>query len=79
MTHRFTIDYEEDYQFIYRVYEELYHRNKNFSLDDILKLVEEKPEIKKLNDKYNGVNWYRDHVEDLKTVNKNETRVEPNN
>lgn len=74
MTYRFTIDYREDYEFIKAVYDELYEDNPQFSLDDILKLLEEKPEIKKLNEKYIGVNWYRDHLDDLKTISPDDTR-----
>jgi spore coat polysaccharide biosynthesis protein SpsF len=74
MSHRFTIDYKEDYEFIKAVYDELYEKNPLFSLEDILKLLEEKPEIKKLNEKYEGVNWYRDHLDDLKTISPEDTR-----
>lgn len=75
MTHRFTIDYMEDYLFIKAVYDELYQSNPKFSLYDILKLLERKPEIKKLNEKYLGVNWYRNHLNELKTVNKEQTKI----
>ena len=40
MTHRFTIDYKEDYQFIKTVYDELYFNNPKFELNDILRLLE---------------------------------------
>ena len=75
MTYRFTIDYKEDYDFINRVYAELYPIKKDFSLNDILRLLEEKPEIKKINEKYNGVNWYRNHLDELKTVGINNTKI----
>jgi len=74
MSHRFTIDYREDYEFIKAVYDELYEDNKIFGLDDILKLLDEKPEIMDLNKKYVGVNWYRDHLEDLNTISPDDTR-----
>ena len=74
MTHRFTIDYPEDYDFIKTVYDLLYSKKKLFSLDDILKLLEEKPEVKKINAKYAGVNWYRNHLDELKTIGKENTR-----
>jgi len=74
MSHRFTIDYPEDYEFIKRVYDELYEKNPQFGLDDILKLLNEKPEIMELNKKYAGVNWYRNHLNELKTVNKEQTK-----
>lgn len=74
MTHRFTIDYREDYEFIKRVYDELYYKNERFGLKDILLLLEEKPEIKKINEMYAGVNWYRNHLNDLKTISPEQTR-----
>jgi len=74
MSHRFTIDYEEDYEFIKRVYEELYSGDKIFSLQDILNLLDEKPEIKKINEKYAGEYWYRNHLDELKTITKKNTR-----
>lgn len=47
--HRWTLDYEEDYQFIKRVFEELYKEGQTFYMEDILKLVKEKPEVYALN------------------------------
>lgn len=75
MTHRFTIDYKEDYDFIKAVYDELYPVKKLFSLKDILNLLEEKSELKKINEKYAGVNWYRNHIDELKTINPNQTKI----
>jgi len=75
MSHRFTIDYEADYLFIKRVFEELYPRKANFSCDDILKLLDEKPEIYQINSKYAGVNWYRNHLDELKTISTEQTKV----
>ena len=74
MSHRFTIDYKEDYEFISRVYDELYSADKIFSLQDILNLLDEKPDIKAINEKYAGVNWYRNHLHELKTITKENTR-----
>ena len=74
MTHRFTIDYKEDYEFIKRVYDELYHQNNRFGLNDILELLEKKPEIKKINELYAGVNWYRNHINELKTISPEQTK-----
>lgn len=75
MSYRFTIDYLEDYSFIKKVYDELYERNKNFGLSDILDLLKRKPEIKKINAQYNGVNWYRNHLNELKTITKEQTKI----
>jgi spore coat polysaccharide biosynthesis protein SpsF len=74
MSHRFTIDYPEDYEFINRVYQELYPAKPNFTCDDILNLLDTKPEIYQINAKYAGVNWYRNHLDELKTVSEKQTR-----
>ena len=75
MSHRFTIDYQEDYNFINRVFEELYPKNPTFSLNDILNLLNDKPEIYDLNNQYAGVNWYRNHLNDLKTITAKQTKI----
>ncbi len=75
MTHRFTIDYEADYQFITRVFGELYTENPGFSYRDILDLLEDKPEIYTINAKYAGVNWYRNHLDELQTISSQQTKV----
>ena len=75
MSHRFTIDYKEDYDFIARVYEELYPNDPGFSCDDILNLLTEKPEIYELNAGYAGVNWYRHHLAELITISADQTKI----
>ncbi len=75
MSHRFTIDYPEDYQFIKRVFEELYPANPGFTCEDILNLLEEKPDIYNINACYAGVNWYRNHLDELKTVSAGQTKL----
>ena len=75
MSHRFTIDYEKDYNFIKSVYDELYPVNNIFTLQDILDLLDRKPEIKKLNEEYCGVNWYRNHLDELKTITSEQTKI----
>lgn len=75
MSHRFTIDYPEDYAFIAAVYEALYPaKRESFSLYDILELVKNRPDIYTLNAKYAGVNWYRHHLGELRTVSAEMTR-----
>ena len=75
MSHRFTLDYKEDLDFIRAVYEKLYPRNPNFSLSDILELLDEHPEIYEINAQYAGVNWYRNHLDELKTVGASNTKI----
>jgi spore coat polysaccharide biosynthesis protein SpsF len=75
MSHRFTIDYEKDYNFIKQVYDELYPINNKFTLKEILDLLERKPEIKNINEEYCGVNWYRNQLNELKTITSKQTKI----
>jgi len=74
MTHRWTIDYEEDFDFIRAVFEELYPRNPGFGLSDIIDLTSKRSDIRALNSKYAGVNWYRNHLSELKTIKPQQTK-----
>jgi len=75
MTHRFTLDYPDDYAFVAAVYETLWRRDRPiFTLADILALLEERPELRETNARYAGVNWYRHHLADLRTVPAGATR-----
>jgi spore coat polysaccharide biosynthesis protein SpsF len=75
MSHRLTIDYQEDYWFIKRIFEELYPLNSHFSLTDILTLLAKKTELYEINKRYAGVNWYRNHLGDLKTISAEQTKT----
>jgi spore coat polysaccharide biosynthesis protein SpsF len=75
MSHRWTIDYPEDYLFIKEVYDALYRDNPKFDLYDILEFEKNHPGTKALNEKYNGVNWYRNHLGELKTIKPDQTRL----
>lgn len=46
---RLTVDYPEDFQCISRIYEQLHPNNHQFALEDILKLLNEKPELRRIN------------------------------
>jgi spore coat polysaccharide biosynthesis protein SpsF len=75
MTHRWTIDYAEDYEFISAVYDELWSATGQlFSLQDILRLLEARPDMATINAAYAGVNWYRNHANELRTVSPSEYR-----
>jgi len=49
-SHRWTLDKEEDYIFIKKIYDCLWDINHEFSSNDIYKLLEKNPEIKQLNE-----------------------------
>jgi spore coat polysaccharide biosynthesis protein SpsF len=72
MSHRFTIDYPEDYAFIRAVFEAL-HGATPFSLAEILRFLDAHPAVFALNQRYAGVNWYRHHLGELRTVSRRET------
>ena len=74
MSHRWTIDYPEDFAFIKAIYEHLYPVKRDFGLQDILNLTEKRPDIFALNSKYAGVNWYRNHLDELKTIGAEQTK-----
>ncbi|MDT3405536.1 glycosyltransferase family protein [Mucilaginibacter terrae] len=75
MSHRFTIDYQEDFDFIKSVFEELYPTNDDFTCEDIIDLLNRKPEIYNINSMHAGVNWYRHHLNELKTIQPGQTRL----
>jgi spore coat polysaccharide biosynthesis protein SpsF len=77
MSHRWTIDYPEDYEFIRRVYEALYPADPAFGLYDILDLLDRRPGLAEINAKYAGVNWYRHHLDRLRTIDPGATRAVP--
>jgi spore coat polysaccharide biosynthesis protein SpsF len=75
MSHRFTIDYPEDYAFVSAVYDALWSPERPlFGLAEILDLLAERPDIFALNHRYAGVNWYRNHLQELATVGSDQTR-----
>lgn len=46
---RWTVDEPQDFEFIRQVYEELYGQNNDFSMQDILQLLERRPELLAIN------------------------------
>ncbi len=75
MSHRWCLEFPEDYQFVRGVYDELWTvRKPVFSMEGILSLARERPELEKVNAHLAGVNWYRHHLDALKTVTGTDTR-----
>jgi spore coat polysaccharide biosynthesis protein SpsF len=78
MSHRFTIDYPEDYALIRAVYDALWTDERpHFSLREILDFLAQRPDVFALNAKYAGVNWYRNHLGELQTIDASQTRQVP--
>jgi spore coat polysaccharide biosynthesis protein SpsF len=78
MSHRWTVDYPEDYAFVKAIYDELWSESRPiFSLRDILDLLASRPDILSINAKFTGVNWYRHYASELKTVRATEFRDAP--
>lgn len=76
MTHRITVDYPEDYALVSAIYEELWSPERPaFPLADILALLEARPDLFALNAHLAGINWYRHHLRELRTVTAEQTRV----
>jgi len=77
MSHRFTIDYPEDHAFVAAVYEALWRPERPvFGIKEILDLLMARPDIFWLNQRHAGVNWYRHHLDELRTVDRRQTRLE---
>lgn len=49
---RWTVDYEEDFEFVRNVFEKLYPIRKNFVMKDILELLTKEPSLALINEKY---------------------------
>jgi len=47
--HRWTLDERDDYELIKTIYQELYVKNTNFKMKDILELFKKRPELIKIN------------------------------
>lgn len=66
--YRWTLDYPEDYEFMRRVFEELYPSNPAFDTEDLMAFLEARPEIHAINASHAGYIWYREHAGALRTV-----------
>ncbi|HTY38315.1 MAG TPA: glycosyltransferase family protein [Bacteroidota bacterium] len=76
--YRWTLDYAEDMDLITHIFETLQMRTGPlFSLDDIVQLLQNHPELERINSRYRGVNWYRKHIGQLHTVGHSDTAMEP--
>ena len=72
---RMTLDYPEDWQFFEAIFDELYKDGKVFTLDEILQLLDNKPEIIDLN-KHCSAKFYKRYSRQSKIKLKNTQSVE---
>ena len=47
---RWTLDTQEDYRLLSEIYERLYEKNNDFVMKDVLQLMENNPELKRINE-----------------------------
>ena len=71
---RLTLDYPADYELIRIVFETAFPGNPRFGLREVLEILQTWPDVARLNARYCGVNWYRSHLGELRTVTAAETR-----
>ncbi|HEX2682244.1 MAG TPA: acylneuraminate cytidylyltransferase, partial [Candidatus Dormibacteraeota bacterium] len=76
-SHRVVLDYVEDYEVIRRVYEALSPVDARFGVGDVVRYLDDHPTLAALNARYRGVNWYRHHLTELRTVTAADTRPAP--
>ena len=74
---RWTLDYKEDFYFLKYIFEHFVD-NLDFNMKDVLRFLEENPNISKINNKYNGVNWYKNVEGELNTVKRYQYKKEHN-
>lgn len=68
-SHRFTLDYQEDYQVIAAVFEAFSRPEPStFSVEEIVAFLDTHPEISGLNARYRGTGWVDQHRHELKTL-----------
>ncbi len=58
---RLTLDYKSDYILIKKIFEQLYKKNKYFTLREITNLLKEKKSFLKINQKYHKMQWKKFH------------------
>jgi spore coat polysaccharide biosynthesis protein SpsF len=78
MSHRWCVEFPEDYEFVRAAFDELWSvRRPVFPLRDILNLTLARPALAGINLHLAGVNWYFDHLHELRTIKESDTRISP--
>jgi spore coat polysaccharide biosynthesis protein SpsF len=75
MTHRLVVDYPEDYRLVRDVFDALWTPSRRvFDLGDVLAWLDAHPQARRINERLVGVNWYRHHLGELRTIRAEDTR-----
>jgi spore coat polysaccharide biosynthesis protein SpsF (cytidylyltransferase family) len=61
---RWTLDEKEDYEFIKRIYGELYRRKPAFGMEEVLEFLAEHPELERINEHISRDEGYRRSLEE---------------
>jgi spore coat polysaccharide biosynthesis protein SpsF len=61
-SHRWTVDYPEDYALVSAVYDALWSPRSIFEIDEVFALLEARPDIARLNARHHGRSWYADRL-----------------
>ena len=72
--HRLTVDYQEDLDLVVAVVTGL---GPHAGIGEIVDHLDRSPGVAALNAPYRGVNWYRHHLDELRTVGADETALAP--
>ncbi len=67
---RWTLDNQEDYEFIIKVYKALYHKNNYFGMKEILAFLKEHPEHEKINSNIKRNEGYEKSLKEDKKLSK---------
>jgi spore coat polysaccharide biosynthesis protein SpsF len=70
---RLALDYAEDFLVVRRVFDDLFLSDRLFGLSKIIEHLEAHPDVAQLNARFRGVNWYRHHLSELRTVSADST------
>ena len=65
--YRLTLDYPQDYFVIREVFDELWSPHRHFTLDQILDLLDDRPDLTEGNARYRGTSWMDRHRSELNT------------
>jgi spore coat polysaccharide biosynthesis protein SpsF len=67
-SHRLTLDYEEDLALIAEVFKALDRPGTPFSVEEIVALLDARPDLRALNAAHHGSSWMSRHIDDLQTL-----------